>query len=380
MRFRNVLLFLSAILLASCGGQTQSVNSCKENPGNGKLFVFIGERIEVKELTDEKDIMDAKFLAKYKILERVCGDFPGNTIEFTVYDHYGRPDFENYKTVMLYVSEHEGKYYHEKYQFAPLYKTKDGRWAGPYDSWDYAYTDIANNPVKPQIIDFAEEVAFSVAGWKKRDIQAKFPTPFYKIVDTNAIAIYGNYIPELFELKKRGVLTARGLYGEPSSADEVPVQPMELERFEKYIIPKAEQKALIGAWQQLFSAIEANDAAKVKALSLDSVACAVCEGFASPHFYNDIEPIDSFIAAGNRNFPNTELWKNMKSGTFKLNATKYPDRKPQQYQLPNNESLVIYEITFPLTTAFEESKYQLHHNFQFVKTKTGFRFFGMESH
>lgn len=370
---------MAIILQTSCNSLNKGVSSCMENPGNGKLFVFIGEKIEVKELRDEEDIMDAKFLARYKILEKICGNYPNSTIEFTVYDHYGRPAFENYKIVMLYVSEHDGKYYHEKYQFDPLYKTKDGRWAGPYDPWDHAYKDTTSNPIKPHIISFAEEVAYSIAGWKKQDIQARYPAPFYKVVDTNAIAVYGNFVPELFELKKRGVLTARGLYGNPDQSEDPPMAPVEIEVPEELDISKADQKALINTWQQLLNAIETNNTAKIKALSLDSVICSVCEGFSSRHFYNDVEPIDSFIVTANRNLPNTQLWKHMKAGTFKLSATKYPDRKPTHYQPPTKESLVIYEVIFRIPVRTEEIKYDEFHSFQFVKTSKGFTFYGMES-
>lgn len=378
MRIQSLLLFVSTILLVSCSDQTPGVDSCGENPGNGKLFVFIGEKIYVKELRDEEGGMDAKFLAKYKILERVCGNYSGNTIEFIVYDHYGRPSFEDYKTVMLYVSEHEGKYYHEKYQFDPLYKTKDGRWAGPYNWLDYDRADTSN-PIKPVVIDFKGEVSYSVAGWKKRDIQRWYPTPFYKIVDTNAIAVYGNYVPELFELKKRGVLTARGLYGKQEAVHILPAPLVDVEIPEEYDFPKADRKALLRTWQELLHAMTTNDASKIKALSLDNVICAVCEGFVSPDFYNDMEPIDSFIAAGNRNLPNTKLWKHMNEGRYIMGAMKYPDRKPNLYQLSDEENLVIYEITFPVDEDTGEAIYQFYHEFQFVKTASGFKFYGMES-
>jgi hypothetical protein len=37
-----------------------------------------------------------------------------------------------------------------------------------------------------------------------------FPEPYYKIDGKKASAVYGNHIDELFSLKQRGVLKARG--------------------------------------------------------------------------------------------------------------------------------------------------------------------------
>ena len=94
------------------------------------LFVFVGEKIFVQELPHNDNSIDAKFKAKYKILQRVYGNFSKDTIEFEVYDHYGVPGFSHYKNVLLFVSEYEGKYYHEKYQYFDVYQTNSGKWAG----------------------------------------------------------------------------------------------------------------------------------------------------------------------------------------------------------------------------------------------------------
>jgi hypothetical protein len=349
-----------------------------ENVGQGKLYVIIGEKIEVKELTDEKNIMDAKFLAKYKILERVCGDYRRDTVEFIVYDHYGRPAFEDYKTVMLYLIEYEGKFYHEKYLYHDLYKTKAGRWASPYDWLDHDRVDSSKNPPKPIKIDFAEEVSYSTIGLKKREIKQRFPEPFYQIADTKAIAVYGFHVPELFEFDKRGVLTATGLFGKPDTA-ELKVQEIELEKFEQHHISKKERMALLSTWNKLLNAIETQNTQKIKELSLDSVICSVCEGFDSRHFYNDVEPIDTFIRTSYSNFPNTGLWNHLKKGNIKLSATKYPERKPEHFLVPKPESLIIYEVTCVILSKDEYAKYRQHHSFQFVKAKGVFKFYGMES-
>jgi hypothetical protein len=350
-----------------------------ENAGNGKLFVFIGEKIEVKELLDEKGSMDAKFLAKYKILEKICGNYWSDTVEFIVYDHYGTPAFEEFKTVMLYISEYEGKYYHEKYQYNALYKTKDGRWASPFNLSDHDSVDTADMKVKPVKINFAQEVSFPTYGFKKREIRESFPEPFYNIVDGKAIAVYGNYVEELFELKKRGVLRARGLFGEADTTAPILLDVV-LEEFDNYSITAREKKMLLITWSELLMAIEGKNSGKIKELSLDSVICSVCEGFSSPHFYNDVEPIDTFISASYSNFSNFVLWDHMKRNEFKMSATKYSITKPPHFPVPKRGGLIIYEVIFKTVTIYGQTKYQNHHSFQFVKVKGRFTFYGMVSH
>lgn len=79
------------------------------------LLVFIGEKIEVKYSPIDKNlfvdtliegndtiinrqfVIDHKYIAKYKILKLVQGNFKWDTIEFTVFDHYGVPPFLSIK-------------------------------------------------------------------------------------------------------------------------------------------------------------------------------------------------------------------------------------------------------------------------------------------
>ena len=76
--------------------------------------------------------MDEAFTCKYKVVKNIFNDLKTDTIEFEAYDHYGRPGFEEYEYVILYISinKDEGNYYHRKYQFDAVRKTKDGTWEG----------------------------------------------------------------------------------------------------------------------------------------------------------------------------------------------------------------------------------------------------------
>lgn len=106
----NIFLIVATIL---CFG-SDFKNTLPLIPKNEKnryehgnsLFVFVGEKIEVKEMPYEEWSMDAGYKAKYKILQKVYGDYDKAIIEFEVYDHYGIPKFSKYKHVLLFVSEY----------------------------------------------------------------------------------------------------------------------------------------------------------------------------------------------------------------------------------------------------------------------------------
>jgi hypothetical protein len=196
---------LASLILFACAQASSAVE-------NSKYFVFIGEKISVEAVVPKEGEIpfDSEYIAKYRILESYRGSYDGTQIEFTAYDHYGFPGFANYQHVLLFVELDDGKYYHAKYQYSALYKTKDGRWAGPYDAYDYGHEFNRETTIKPVIIDFLEPVQVDVSGHEKRSIEKWFPAPYFRIAGGKAIAVYGNYVPELFLLKQNGVLKARG--------------------------------------------------------------------------------------------------------------------------------------------------------------------------
>ena len=216
-----LLSFLSLIFLNSIG------QSKKDS-----LFVFVGEKIEVVKIptpftevvdtivvgndtTYEIEVsgsMDSKYRAKYKIIKKLFGYFKTDTIQFTVYDHYGTPAFSNFKHALLYVSisENDGGLYHEKYQYADVYKTKNGRWASGYRTYDYR--DNVGGSIKPEKIPFKRKISYELKESQKREVERWYPKPFYKIKKNKAIVVLGNYLEELFLLKKNGILKLWGYF------------------------------------------------------------------------------------------------------------------------------------------------------------------------
>jgi hypothetical protein len=337
-----------------------------ENPGKSKLFVFVGKKISVNFMKSEG--MDGAYKARYKIEEVVCGDYQKDTIEFIAYDHYGDPGFSEYDHVLLYVSLYDDTFYHQKYIFDPVFKTKSGRWAGYYRG------DIDSN-LKPVPIEFAEELSFDISSlkYKRRTLKSTYPEPYFQIVGSKAIARQGYYVPELFELQKRGVLTARGLFGK--SDPEIVTPDVELEDIPaepSYSFSKRDSMALIRTWRSFFKAIEEKDTQKIRAMSLDSVICSICEGLTEDYYENNMESIDGFIAGCNRNLPDTALYVKMKRNDYKISVDSYLNKQPVGLQ--------IYEVRFSIIVNVGNSRRGYTHTFQFVKIDNQFRFSGVHSY
>jgi len=212
--FLKLTLTSSIIFLLGCNTQTTESASVTtplipkdtsiKNERDNKLFVFVGEKIKVTTIPFTPSDFDGGVKAKYLIIQHIYGYYDKDTIEFEAYDHFNRFPFADYKNVLLYVVEDDGKFYQEKYMYDPLFKTKDGRWAGPYsDGYRHSYNK--HTTIKPEKLDFAELVSFptKVKDGEGKEFTISYPEPYYKIVGDKAIAVYGNYIPELFRLKKK---------------------------------------------------------------------------------------------------------------------------------------------------------------------------------
>jgi hypothetical protein len=140
-----------SLLITDSFGQIKTSNDFYLEDKSVNLFAFIGEKISVEEYDPNSNntrikinpvtkdtikyislITDNAFNVKYKIIKPVFNDLKVDTVEFIAYDHYGRPGFENYNNVILYISKSEkGEYYvHQKYQYDPVRQDKKGNWKG----------------------------------------------------------------------------------------------------------------------------------------------------------------------------------------------------------------------------------------------------------
>ncbi len=183
---------------------------------NPKLYVIIAEKIDAKYREQYycpvkgsiKISMDTRYDAKYKVLSNIYGSYSKDTIDFTTYDHYGTPKFLSYKYVMLFISEHCGRLFHEKYQYFDVYPTADGRWARPGDP--YRFDKKIPQTVTVQKLKFKEPVSFDISNEYMHIIKEEYPEPYFKITRNKAYPLTGVYSDVLFEIKKQGILKARG--------------------------------------------------------------------------------------------------------------------------------------------------------------------------
>lgn len=283
---KPAILIYFAICISGCGAPASKTpliakDSTNEIERNNKLFVFVGEKIDVMaEPAGKTYSLNNKFTAWYKVLQRVYGKYDGDKIKFTVYDHGGWPAFANYQNTLLFVSEDSGRYIHEKYMYNDVYKTKSGRWAGSYAITDYDYHNITT--VKPEIIDFKTEVSYPTKTvYQDGSVEEHYyPEPYFKIVGDKAIAIYGNYIEDLFLIKKEGPLS--DLFVQKSTDMSIKVQDVRLERLG---VPAAEEKKkFMDFWEKTFVPIlKSGDLQMLKNWSLTGIS--IC---------GSVRPIETF--------------------------------------------------------------------------------------
>ncbi|WHI48028.1 hypothetical protein [Microbulbifer sp. VAAF005] len=177
-----------------------------------QFFSFVGEQIDFYEFQPSIDgdfvLMDLAFKAKYRVIEKVHGDYASNVISFEAYDHYGTPKFSKYKYVLLFVSEHNGEIYHEKYQFFDVDKTRSGLWA--YCGTPFEYEEYEIEPKPLENIDFYPVIEYSTIMYNETFAKREFPGPVFKHRNGEAICRQGVYLDELFRIKEEAVLNSRG--------------------------------------------------------------------------------------------------------------------------------------------------------------------------
>lgn len=211
-----IFIFLLVVLLPGCQESIHTTtpifqkDTSQLNERKNTLFAFVGEKITVQAMPVDSDAMDGAVEATYRVLVPVYGYYEKDTIHFTAYDHYGYFGFAHSQHALLYLSEYKGAWYHEKYQFTAVYRTENGRWAG--DGGDIASMDTTIHPEK---INFAERDIHRtmIIDQKGKVFDMGNDTPYFRKVGYPPGPIYGNYIEQLFLLRKNGVLRYRNLFG-----------------------------------------------------------------------------------------------------------------------------------------------------------------------
>lgn len=349
-----------------------------ENPGEyGKMLVIIGEKIDVKELPSAEVSMDGKYLSTFKILEIVCGKYAKDTISFIAYDHYGYPGFSRSEHSMLFLSDCDSIVYHHKYMFYDLYKATDGRWASSYHSDDYWRTKT----IKPDSIEFAGEVSYNITGLRKSLVREYFPQPYFRITKEKAIAVWGNYVPELFQLKKEGVLTARGYFGVADTGFHFVETEMAELPYENHKVSKKDRAALKGIFSTLRHAVQTRNSKQIINMSLDSIYCSICEGIRDDYYDNELDHIQVYIDSAFEHPADENIW-GPGDGRYQMKfyAEIYKTNKPNNFILKQGEKLAIYSIYYYAMEG-KSKKYETYksHHFKFVKINGNFKLYGITS-
>lgn len=149
---RFTFSLITLLIISSCLTiQNSSSDLFYEEDNSVNLYAFIGQKITVDEFdpnqkntvtqTDsvtgetyqlESYIMDLAFDCKYVVVSEVFNKLQKDTVEFEAYDHYGRPAFEDYDYVLLYlsISDDSVSLFHQKYLFDPVKRSSKGIWTG----------------------------------------------------------------------------------------------------------------------------------------------------------------------------------------------------------------------------------------------------------
>ena len=179
---------------------------------SSQLYAFVGEKIAVKRIDPYYcgDIFsfDGQYECVYKVIKNVYGKLQTDTVKFTAFDHYGTPHFSKHQYVLLFLGDYCGRLFHEKYQYFDVYPTADGKWARPGDPYEFD-ANLQDKQVKAQRIKFKDSVAIDLSD-KYPQEKTRYVEPYFKIINEKAFPLVGAYLEDLLEIKKQGVLKARG--------------------------------------------------------------------------------------------------------------------------------------------------------------------------
>ena len=153
--------------------------SASAQPATGTFLALAGERVETRQVAYQPGDFNLHFVAKYRIRDRVFGEYGEAEIEFSVYDHYGTPPLFNYATALLYISRSDGEWVLEKYQFHDVYRTSDGRWASCGDPYKWE-TDFHRGPLKAVPLSFTPRLTFPVSHLSRKEIAERYPPAYFE--------------------------------------------------------------------------------------------------------------------------------------------------------------------------------------------------------
>ncbi len=170
-------------------------------------IIFIGEKISEQSYSPPSEIdndtmkivsLDPDFgiKVKYRILYKLSDNYENDTIEFISLDDDGSFNFTKFKYVLFSLKESsEGNYYLPKYQYHPVAKSTDGKWA--FRGNDIRYDMALMNKVTFEPMLF--EDSFSYIIHSKKRLRKRFPKAYYKKENDKMIPIRGVYVDTIYK-------------------------------------------------------------------------------------------------------------------------------------------------------------------------------------
>ncbi|MEI3789847.1 MULTISPECIES: hypothetical protein [unclassified Chryseobacterium] len=171
------------------------------------LIVFVGEKISVQSyspLKIDNDSVKIVYLnyaikARYRIFQKLNGNYENNIIDFISFDHNGDFYFTKPKYVLLFVRKgKDGNFYHLKHQYHPVAKTTDGKWACRGN--DIRLNKDIINKVTFESMTF--ENSFSYLINNKKRLRKRFPKSLYKKENNRMVPIMGVRVDQIFDASK----------------------------------------------------------------------------------------------------------------------------------------------------------------------------------
>lgn len=213
------ILFLSFSLQITYSQFSRKIEPCEEtitcNEKNPEIFIFIGKKINVSPVKQPRSCytigtdpetktkikllnrrMDSKSKSKYRILQKISKNVNFEIIDFVSYDHASRVRYDEFENVLLFVGKYCNELIHKKYQFEPVYKMKNGKWASPV-CWEFD-TSKRKSKKEPHKVDMAEPITipYIQSSLKLEDV---YRAPYYEVKKGKVYMRYGYYPEDLIE-------------------------------------------------------------------------------------------------------------------------------------------------------------------------------------
>lgn len=168
------------------------------NETNPERYIFIGEKISANPGSDPNycniSSMDLKLNSKYKIIEKLSNNIKFDTINFISYDHFSKVRYDEFQHVLLFVGKYCDTLVHQKYQYEPVYKMTNGKWATPvFEEYDSTRRKSQKQPHK---VKMAEPIFISSYN-SYRKLEDIYKKPYFKIKKGKVYMLYGFYPEDL---------------------------------------------------------------------------------------------------------------------------------------------------------------------------------------